>query len=401
MALLNKLPLPDIYVSEYLQYKTLAEKFNRSTTGNLTFTSTSSGIVYNTSAGLFPNTGEQGLGNMLYDVLKSYIFANTDYDLMKTAITDLETDVGTAQTDITNLETDVEIINTAVSDTGTVNNIVIATAGTFDMAKNGNVTPFIIPLFTNTGSATLSIDGGTVTGIRKANDAGTLVVLEAGDIKKNVPTQFVLDTVSGFFVYAPKGGGEKFDRPTIIYGGLPDSVAVTSRLSVAGSGWVFGILNHSTVVAYSRLDIDGVKKFPSSNNSIGLIAGRSIGFMIRFETGFQFYDDANLCAVYYCLGDDLKKAMPKAYYPTAINQDPVTLRSTVSGKGYLTFIGSPSNSVNAIRLELDGVLLGVVPLGTGFGYRINGGISTLLRFESELKIYTDVVDDPIVTYILD
>lgn len=127
------------------------------------------------------------------------------------------------------LDTDIDIINTAVSDTGLVNAMVVNTAGTFDMAKNGNVTPFIIPLFTNTGTATLSMDGGAVTGIRKADDTGTLVVLEAGDIKKNVPTQFVLDTVSGFFVYAPKGGS----NIKSIQRGLLNATSPTNNITIS------------------------------------------------------------------------------------------------------------------------------------------------------------------------
>ena len=79
---------------------------------------------------------------------------------IKPRVATIETDLGTVQTDITNLETDIEIITTAIQDTGTVNAIVVDTLGTFDLAKNGNVTPFIIPLFTNTsGTVNVNIDG--------------------------------------------------------------------------------------------------------------------------------------------------------------------------------------------------------------------------------------------------
>lgn len=200
----SKLQLNDAFIEEMQEYIRISNKATRTTTGDASFTNPRTLASYTTAATVYAGQGEQGLGLLLYNVnpnLKQYVFDNTTYDLIKT-------DLSTAQTDITNIETDVDVITTAVQDTGTQNNIVVNTSDTFNMSKNGNVTPYIIPLFTNTGSVTLSIDGGAVTGVRKADDAGTLVVLEAEDIKKNVPTQFVLDTVSGFFVYAPKSGAK-------------------------------------------------------------------------------------------------------------------------------------------------------------------------------------------------
>jgi hypothetical protein len=100
---------------------------------------------------------------------------------------------------------DLDIIRTAKTTTGTATAIAVDTDGTFDLTRNGNILT-IIPNTTNTGTMTINVDGQGAIGIRKANDAGTLVVLEAGDIKQNVPTQLVRDTVNNFFVYAPRGG---------------------------------------------------------------------------------------------------------------------------------------------------------------------------------------------------
>lgn len=221
MSLPVLIKLPDSLIEESQYFTTVTLNPNRSTIGVAGYTNPRTLATYSV-----PSGGQEALALYMYETnpaLKNYIFSDTVY-------AEIKSNIETAQTDIANLETDVDIINTAVSDTGLVNAMVVNTAGTFDMAKNGNITPFIIPLFTNTGTATLSMDGGAVTGIRKADDTGTLVVLEAGDIKKNVPTQFVLDTVSGFFVYAPKGGSniKSIQRGTTVITNSDTNVTISN-----------------------------------------------------------------------------------------------------------------------------------------------------------------------------
>jgi hypothetical protein len=106
---------------------------------------------------------------------------------------------------VNTIETDLNIVRTAKTTTGSNVALSVDTDGTFDLTRNGNILT-IIPNVANTGTITINVDGQGAIGIRKANDAGTLVVLEAGDIKQNVPTQLVRDTVNNFFVYAPRGG---------------------------------------------------------------------------------------------------------------------------------------------------------------------------------------------------
>lgn len=113
-------------------------------------------------------------------------------------VSSLTTSLGTVQTDL-------NIVRTAKTTTGSAVALAVDTDGTFDLTRNGNILT-VIPNATNTGSVTINVDGQGAKTIKKANDSGTLVNLEAGDIKINVPTQLVRDTVSDFFVYAPKGG---------------------------------------------------------------------------------------------------------------------------------------------------------------------------------------------------
>jgi hypothetical protein len=118
---------------------------------------------------------------------------------------------GNIATNTANISTNalnLDILRTAKITTGSSVAIAVDTDGTFDLTRNGNIL-HIIPNVTSTGGMTINVDGQGAIGIRKANDAGTLVALEAGDIKINVPTQLVRDTVNNFFVYAPRGGGSK------------------------------------------------------------------------------------------------------------------------------------------------------------------------------------------------
>jgi hypothetical protein len=115
-------------------------------------------------------------------------------------------DIATNTANISTTALNLDILRTAKITTGSSVAIAVDTDGTFDLTRNGNIL-HIIPNVTSTGGMTINVDGQGAIGIRKANDAGTLVALEAGDIKINVPTQLVRDTVNNFFVYAPRGGG--------------------------------------------------------------------------------------------------------------------------------------------------------------------------------------------------
>jgi hypothetical protein len=136
----------------------------------------------------------------------------TDKTSVTASINELDAEVGAntgnIATNTANISTtalNLDILRTAKITTGSSVALTVDTDGTFDLTRNGNIL-HIIPNVTSTGSMTINVDGQGAIGIRKADDAGTLVALEAGDIKINVPTQLVRDTVNNFFVYAPRGG---------------------------------------------------------------------------------------------------------------------------------------------------------------------------------------------------
>lgn len=102
---------------------------------------------------------------------------------------------------------DIDIIRLAKTATGSVNAFAVDTSGTFDLTKNGNILNFIPNLTTTSTTPTIAVDGQTAKNIKKADDTGTMVALVIGDIKKNVPTTLVWDSVNDFFILAPKSGG--------------------------------------------------------------------------------------------------------------------------------------------------------------------------------------------------
>lgn len=226
MSLPNKLQIPDLYIEEMQKYIQISNNPLRTTSGQATYQNPRTLASYTTVGSAYDNQGEQGLGLLLYNVspnLKQYIFDNTTYDAMKTTIESLDIKSDT-------LETDLNIVRTAVLDTGTVNNIIVDTAGTFDLTRNGNILT-VIPLFTNT-SATVNISADAQTNklIKKANDSGTFVAVEVGDIKKNVPIQLVLDSVNDFFILAPKGGSniKTIQRGSVVVGSTSTNVTIST-----------------------------------------------------------------------------------------------------------------------------------------------------------------------------
>jgi hypothetical protein len=138
-------------------------------------------------------------------------------------------DIATNTANISTTALNLDILRTAKITTGSSVAIAVDTDGTFDLTRNGNIL-HIIPNVTSTGGITINVDGQGAIGIRKANDAGTLVALEAGDIKINVPTQLVRDTVNNFFVCAPRGGSniKSIQRGTATISALTTNITITS-----------------------------------------------------------------------------------------------------------------------------------------------------------------------------
>lgn len=203
MALPSKLKLPDIYVSEMLEFQRITQKYNRTTTGQYSFTSASSGITYNTLGSAHDDEGETGMGLLLYNIspiLKNYVFDDVTYGDVKLSIENIETNIDS-------VETNVNIIRISKPDTGTANAYVVNTDGTFSRV-DGNTFSFI-PSNTNTGASTMNEDGNGVATIKKFDiTSNSYVVLEAEDIKKNNKCDVTWSASESAFLLAPKGGAK-------------------------------------------------------------------------------------------------------------------------------------------------------------------------------------------------
>jgi len=69
--------------SEQTEYERLYKLKPRTQSGNITFTSTTSSTIYNTTtygSGAYINTGEQGMLNILADVLDGYRIKASDFN---------------------------------------------------------------------------------------------------------------------------------------------------------------------------------------------------------------------------------------------------------------------------------------------------------------------------------
>jgi len=189
------------------------------------------------SGTILPNsiTNEQLSADVKVGSLGS--LTTTNKTSVTASINELDAEVGAntgnIATNTANISTtalNLDILRTAKITTGSSVALTVDTDGTFDLTRNGNIL-HIIPNVTSTGGMTINVDGQGAIGIRKANDAGTLVALEAGDIKINVPTQLVRDTVNNFFVYAPRGGSNiksiQRGSATIVNGQVKLAITIT------------------------------------------------------------------------------------------------------------------------------------------------------------------------------
>jgi len=73
--------LPDAYVQEEIEYNYLyLLGATRTTTGNISWTSTSSGITYNTTGGAYDNKGQYGLMMLIQAAIMSYLIIASDFN---------------------------------------------------------------------------------------------------------------------------------------------------------------------------------------------------------------------------------------------------------------------------------------------------------------------------------
>jgi hypothetical protein len=73
--------LPDAYVQEEIEYNYLyLLGATRTTTGNVSWTSTSSTITYNTAGGAYDNQGQYGLMMLIQTAILSYLIVAADFN---------------------------------------------------------------------------------------------------------------------------------------------------------------------------------------------------------------------------------------------------------------------------------------------------------------------------------
>jgi hypothetical protein len=76
----TKLNLPKTLGSDYSKFNELALKYNRTTTGNTSYVSPSSGVTYNTLGTAYAGQGEEGLCALLQIALEDYIILALDFN---------------------------------------------------------------------------------------------------------------------------------------------------------------------------------------------------------------------------------------------------------------------------------------------------------------------------------
>jgi len=91
------------YTSEMKQYEYLYLLSPRSSSTNISFTSTTSGITYDTTGTVYDNQGQEGMLLLLQNALKDYLISADDYNGISTQITEVNNRVTTSENSITNL----------------------------------------------------------------------------------------------------------------------------------------------------------------------------------------------------------------------------------------------------------------------------------------------------------
>lgn len=199
---------PINYSSEYKKYQDIILKETPlTTTGNITWTSTSSGYEYNSSS------GENGLLTILQGVVDDYILFAADYNDMANEIGDLSTLTTTEKSSIVGAVNEVNAVKVGVSDYSKLG-ISATTSGvantyTLDLTPNlsGYTTGLKLTLIihaTNTNGSTINIDGLGAIALKKndGTDYGS------GELIINTPYTFVYNGTS--FLADSSGGMGNF-----------------------------------------------------------------------------------------------------------------------------------------------------------------------------------------------
>jgi len=166
-------------------------------------------------------------------------------------------------------------------------------------------------------------------------------------------------------------------KPSLMYIPSLSTKTQTIRTSVTGSGWIECIFDeNASTISYFSLKVDGVYIVGTSSTGLRLDSPNTMCNNIRFENGFDFYNDIDDLGVVYKLGDDYETTTLNLYDPNAGSTD-TTLRLNVSGSGLLKTITSrgPYGTV----IKIDGVTI--------FDGIVGGTVILNVRYNTSLQMY--------------
>ena len=372
MTLPIKLKLPDIYLDEYARYVAISQDKDRSTMGDVIFTSTSSGITYNTAtSGSYSNQGQAGLALMLYNenpTLKDYIFDDETYGFLRTTVNTAETDISTLQSETNQLDWQ----------TATVVDREI------QVSRPTNLKSVKFQLEADIVSGTvinISTDGGVSSLPLKDIDEVDILELEKGFY------EVIADAT--FFTLRPSGLKYPIGLNSEIFKTQQTTDATTSRLNISGSGYVHCIGSFgNTASPYCKLILDGVDVFKGFSKGV-------FPMILRFETSLEFLDNSSAYEILYSL-DSSKKEFGKGLLQKYSQRNAISnnLLLDISGSGWLSSIGGLTEDTGyGFTIEIDGV---EVILNKQFKPSpVN------IRFESSLKIKSESTVQAFYSYVLD
>jgi microcystin-dependent protein len=344
------------------KYRELFEKHPRTTTGDLIFTSTTSGDVYSTLASIYHGQGEEGLMLLLRDELADYMISSDDYNGIND---DIEEGYETLDYKINSCYIGTHIYGTSSTGNDTY---VTAFSGTTPTSYNNGMIFNLNVDVANTGAATLNINGLGAKDIKKLTLAGK-VALVTGDIVAGGIYTLIFDGTD-FIVINPTERGsvageiKYFAMNTAPDGYLKANGAAVSRTTYAALftaiGTTFGVGNGSTT--FNLPDLRGV--FPRGWADDGSYdSGRSFGSYQADDNKAHTHTGTtdsggththNVDDLYHGIGgsDPLKDVR---YPSSSVNQHPYGQYVTASGGSHThTFT---SNSTGATEVKVKNVAL--------------------------------------------
>jgi|GEM_PF-6281891 len=225
-------------VSEYIQFDYLFKLSPRSSSGNISFTSATSGIIYDTTnylSGIYTNLGQEGMLMVLQDALKSYLITADDYNGINDSINN-HTSLSSSET----VSAHIKLATPTETTTGTDNTRAVHPLGL------KSATNLLIPL----------TQKGVANGVATLNTLGVLS-----------NTQLPLVSATGYFT----------DTTTSVLAG----VTYTKTIPLGLTGKVGSlVLSTPTYGSYSMIDFDtvaaharGIGTTPQSGTIVAMTDG--------------------------------------------------------------------------------------------------------------------------------